>query len=116
MILDSVGGDVLAQAASHLSVGGRLVSYGALPASQIPSRSHTPRCAAGNQTASGFSILRLVRTAPDHVTTLIRDTLALAADGLSIPAPEVIGWDDLIAAHLSQSEGRAVGKTVLAIQ
>jgi NADPH:quinone reductase-like Zn-dependent oxidoreductase len=71
---------------------------------------------AGNLTASGFSILRLDRTAPEQVTTLIRDTVALPANGLSIPVPEVIGWDDLIAAHLSQSEGRAVGKTVLAVQ
>ena len=70
---------------------------------------------AGNQTLSGFSILRLARTAPEKVSILIGDVLDLARGGLAITAPKVTSWDWLIAAHLTKSEGRAVGKTVVAI-
>jgi NADPH:quinone reductase len=115
VILDSVGGDLLDQAPAHLAIGGRLISYGAAAGQPDPSTPAYAALRAGNQTLSGFSILRLARTAPEKVSTLIGDILELAHDGLAITAPAVTDWDGLIAAHLTQSDGRAVGKTVVAI-
>jgi NADPH2:quinone reductase len=115
VILDSVGGDLLDQAPAHLAIGGRLISYGAAAGQPDPGTPAYAALRAGNQTLSGFSILRLARTAPEKVSALIGDILQLAHDGLEIIAPAVTDWDGLIAAHLTQSEGRAVGKTVVAV-
>lgn len=115
VILDSVGGDLLDQAPLYLAIGGRLISYGAAAGQSDPAPPAYAALRAGNQTLSGFSILRMARTAPEKVSTLIRDILQLAHDGLPVTAPQVTDWDGLIAAHLKQSEGRAVGKTVVSI-
>jgi NADPH2:quinone reductase len=115
VILDSVGGDLLDQAPAHLAIGGRLISYGGAAGQPDPATPAYAALRAGNQTLSGFSILRLARTAPEKVTALIGDILLLAHDGLPITAPEVTDWDGLIAAHLNQSDGRALGKTVVSI-
>jgi NADPH2:quinone reductase len=116
VILDSVGGAVLRDAAAHLAIGGRLVSYGAAAGQPPPETPAYGALLAGNHTISGFSILRLARTAPDKVHTLIREVLTLIGQGLEITAPAVIPWDQLIDAHLRQSEGRALGKIVVSIR
>jgi NADPH2:quinone reductase len=110
VILDSVGGDVLREAAAHLAIEGRLVSYGAAAGQPDPETPAFGGLRAGNQTISGFSILRLARTAPEKVRTLIRD----AAD-LPLTPPTIVGWDQLIDAHVRQSNGLAIGKTVVAV-
>ena len=115
VILDSVGGPLLGEAAGHLAVGGRLVSYGAAAGQPEPEAPAYAALRAGNHTICGFSVLRLARTAPAQVRTLIADVLGLVADGLVITAPAVVGWDRLIEAHVRQGEGRAVGKSVVAI-
>lgn len=115
VVLDSIGGKVLGGASEYLGVEGRLVSYGGAAGEPDPNPPTLAGLRAGNQTVSGFSILRLARTAPEKVSILIRDVLDLAADGTSITPPTVTDWDGLVAAHIAQSNGDAVGKTVLAI-
>jgi NADPH2:quinone reductase len=116
VILDSVGGVVLGEAAQHLAVGGRVVSYGAAAGQPDPEPPALAALRAGNQTVSGFSILRLARSAPERVRPLIADSLELLGDGLAVASPAIIEWDELIDAHVRQSEGRAVGKTVVAVR
>jgi hypothetical protein len=70
---------------------------------------------AGNHTVSGFSILRLARTAPEKVHALIHDVVALIGEGIELTPPTIIKWDELINAHVRQSKGIAPGKTVVAI-
>ena len=70
---------------------------------------------AGNHTLSGFSIRKLARTAPERVRTLITDVLSLNAEGLLITPPTVIAWDQLIDADDRQSDGLALGKSVVAV-
>jgi NADPH2:quinone reductase len=115
VILDSVGGILLRESPAHLATGGRLVSYGAAAGQAVPQTPAYGTLLAGNHTISGFSILRLARTAPGKVRILIRDVLTLVDEGLRIPAPTVVAWDQLIDAHILQSEGKALGKTVVAI-
>ncbi|WP_427006627.1 quinone oxidoreductase family protein [Pseudarthrobacter sp. H2] len=115
VILDSLGGTLLAESASNLAIGGRLVSYGGAAGQPDPATPGFGDLRATNKTVSGFSILRLARTAPQHVRTLIHDVMHLARNGLVVTPPTVVGWDNLIDAHLRQSEGTAVGKTVVAL-
>ncbi|GLL04593.1 quinone oxidoreductase family protein [Dactylosporangium matsuzakiense] len=116
VVLDSIGGVVLQEAAEHLAIGGRLVSYGAAAGQPAPQTPAYPALLAGNQTVSGFSMLGLARTAPHRVGTLIQDVVALVTNGLAVPAPAVVQWEQLIDAHVLQSEGKALGKTVVAIE
>jgi NADPH2:quinone reductase len=116
VILDSVGGTVLREAAAHLAIGGRLVSYGAAAGAAPPETPAYGALLAGNHTISGFSILRLARTAPDKVDILIREVFSLIGQGLEITAPAVIPWEQLIDAHVRQSEGRALGKIVVSVR
>jgi NADPH:quinone reductase len=115
VILDSVGGAVLMEAADHLAGGGRLVSYGAAAGETDPDTPAYGALRAGNHTMSGFSILGLARTAPERVLALMTDVLSLIGEGLEITPPTVIDWDQLVDAHVRQSEGLAVGKTVVAV-
>jgi NADPH:quinone reductase len=115
VIPDSVGGTVLREAAAHLAVGGRLVSYGAAAGETDPDAPAYGALRAGNHTISGFSILKLARAAPERVRTLITDVLSLNAEGLLITPPTVIAWDQLIDAHVRQSDGLALGKSVVAV-
>lgn len=115
VILDSVGGSLLSETADHVAVGGRLVSYGAAAGQPDPETPPYGALRSGNHTISGFSILKLARAAPESVQTLIADVLGLVDDGLVITPPTIIAWDQLIDAHVGQSEGRALGKTVVAI-
>lgn len=115
VVLDSVGGEVLAGAAEALAIGGRLISYGGAAGQPDPDAVAFATLRTGNMTVSGFSILRLARTAPERVRALISDTFTLVADGLALTPPTVIAWDDLPQAHVRQSEGQAVGKVVVAI-
>lgn len=115
IILDSVGGWVLGDAASHLAIGGRLVSYGGAAGEPDPETPAYGTLRAGNQTVCGFSILRLARTAPERAGELIRGALDLTHAGLLTNVPAIVDWKLLIDAHLHQSEGAATGKTVVRI-
>lgn len=115
VILESVGGTVLQEAAAHLAVEGRLVSYGAAAGQPDPEAPVFGAMRAGNHTVSGFSILRLARTAPEKVHALIHDVVALIGEGIELTPPTIIKWDELINAHVRQSKGIVPGKTVVAI-
>jgi NADPH:quinone reductase len=115
VILDSVGGAVLAEAADHPAVGGRLVTYGAAAGQADPDTPAYGALRASNHTISGFSILKLARPAPERVRSLITDVLSLTGEGLAVTPPTVIQWDQLVDAHVRQSEGRALGKSVVAV-
>ncbi|HSN12899.1 MAG TPA: hypothetical protein VLS51_12410 [Propionibacteriaceae bacterium] len=104
---------MLGGAVEHLVVGGRLVSYGGAAGEPDPTPPAFATLRSGNQTVTGFSVLRLARTAPLRARELIADTLARVVHGLPLTQPSVVGWDGLTDAHLRQSEGRTVGKVVL---
>jgi hypothetical protein len=91
------------------------VSYGAAAGQADPDTAAYGALRASNHTVSGFSILKLARTAPERVRTLITDVLSLTAEGLLITPPTVIEWDQLIDAHVRQSDGLALGKSVVAV-
>ncbi len=114
VVLDSVGGPVLGEAASHLATGGRLISYGAAAGHPDPDSPGPAALRKNNLTVSGFSILGLARSAPQRVEALVTGSLTLLGDGLEIPTPTLVGWDGLVEAHLRQSEGLTTGKVVLA--
>ncbi|MGH3295935.1 MAG: hypothetical protein ACRDP7_29465 [Trebonia sp.] len=40
----------------------------------------------------------------------------LAGQGLPIPAPRIVDWNQAITAHVIQAEGRSPGKTVVAVR
>lgn len=115
LVLDSVGGEVLAGAAYALANGGRLISYGGAAGQPDPEAVAFAALRTSNLTVSGFSMLRLARTVPERVQVLLSETLAQVADGLALTAPTVISWDELPEAHVHQSEGLAVGKVVVAV-
>jgi NADPH:quinone reductase len=113
IVLESVGGSVLASVLGALAVGGRIVSYGAAAGEPDPAPPPVPDLRTQNLTITGFSILNRARKAPPKALSLIQGVLALTQDGLHIPAPAVVGWAGAIDAHIAQSEGRSRGKTVV---
>jgi NADPH2:quinone reductase len=114
VVLDSVGGDVLDHAAAHLAIEARLVSYGGAAGQPDPATPTYAALRSGNQTLSGFSILRLARAAPQRAGALIREAVEFD-HGPNAAVPTVIAWDALLDAHLAQSEGQTTGKTVVEI-
>ncbi|MGN8026854.1 quinone oxidoreductase family protein [Microbacterium sp. 22242] len=115
LILDSVGGSVLAAAVDALAAGGILLSYGAAAGEPDPQPPAYGPLRGGNRSIGGFSILNLARTAPDRVGRLIGAVVQDLAAGLVIPPPEVVAWDELQDAHVRQSAGAATGKTVVRV-
>jgi NADPH:quinone reductase len=113
VVLESVGGSVLASVLGGLAVGGRVVSYGAAAGEPDPAPPPVPDLRTQNLTITGFSILNRARKAPPKALSLIQGMLALIQDGLQIPAPAVVDWAEAIDAHIAQSEGRSRGKTVV---
>jgi NADPH:quinone reductase len=113
VVLESVGGSVLASVLSGLTVGGRVVSYGAAAGEPDPAPPPVPDLRTQNLTITGFSILNRARKAPPKALSLIQGVLTLTQDGLHIPAPAVVDWAGAIDAHIAQSEGRSRGKTVV---
>ena len=113
VVLESVGGSVLASVLGGLAVGGQVVSYGAAAGGPDPAPPPVPDLRAQNLTITGFSILNRARKAPPKALSLIQGALALTQDGLHIPPPAVVDWTEAIDAHIAQSEGRSRGKTVV---
>ena len=113
VVLESVGGSVLASVLGGLAVGGQVVSYGAAAGEPDPAPPPVPDLRTQNLTITGFSILNRARKAPPKALSLIRGVLALTQGGLRIPAPVVVDWAEAIDAHIAQSEGRSCGKTVV---
>jgi len=110
VVLESVGGSVLASVLGGLAVGGQVVSYGAAAGEPDPAPPPVPELRTQNMTITGFSILNRARKAPPKALSLIQGVLALTQDGLHIPAPAVVDWAEAIDAHIAQSEGRSRGK------
>jgi NADPH2:quinone reductase len=113
VVLDSVGGSVLASVLGGLAVGGRVVSYGAAAGEPDLTPPPIPDLRTRNLTITGFSILNRARKDPPKALSLIQGVLSLTDDGLHLPAPAVVDWAGAIDAHLAQSEGRSHGKTVV---
>ena len=113
VVLESVGGSVLASVLDGLAVGGRVVSYGAAAGEPDPASPPVADLRTQNLTITGFSILNRARKAPPKALSLIQGVLTLTQDGLHIPAPTVVDWAGAIDAHVAQSEGRSRGKTVI---
>jgi len=113
VVLESVGGSVLASVLGGLAVGGQVVSYGAAAGEPDPVPPPVPDLRTQNLTITGFSILNRARKAPPKALSLIQGVFTLTQDGLRIPAPAVVDWAEAIDAHIAQSEGRSRGKTVV---
>jgi NADPH2:quinone reductase len=113
VVLESVGGSVLASVLGGLAVGGQVVSYGAAAGEPDPAPPPVPDLRTQNLTITGFSILNRARKAPPKALSLIQGVFTLTQDGLRIPAPAVVDWAEAIDAHIAQSEGRSRGKTVV---
>ena len=64
VVLESVGGSVLASVLGGLAVGGRVVSYGAAAGEPDPAPPPVPDLRTQNLTITGFSILNRARKAP----------------------------------------------------
>ena len=116
VVLESIGGDVSAAMPGLLAPGGRLVSYGAAAGQPDPDAPTLAELRRNNWTTAGFSIINRARGDATAVGALIAGVFALTAEGLAIPAPRVIGWDEAIEAHVAQAENRSPGKTVVAVQ
>lgn len=115
MILESIGGDLLAGSLAAVAPGGTVVSYGAA-AGQKDAVTPTPgELRTRNAPFAGFSIINLSRVAPARTRDLIEGVLALTQKDLIIPTPRIIGWEDAITAHIEQAECRARGKTVVRV-
>ena len=113
VVLESVGGSVLASVLGALAVGGQVVSYGAAAGQPDPAPPPIPDLRTRNLTITGFSILNRARKDPPKALSLIQGVLSLTEDGLHLPAPAVVDWAQAIDAHIAQSERRSRGKTVV---
>jgi NADPH2:quinone reductase len=115
VVLESVGGSVLASVLGGLAVGGQVVSYGAAAGEPDPApppvRFRTSE--SQNLTITGFSILNRARKAPPKALSLIQGVLT--QDGLHIPAPAVVDWAEAIDAHIAQSKGRSRSNPVVSL-
>jgi NADPH:quinone reductase len=116
IILESIGGDVLAESVAAIAPGGTVVTYGAAAGhkdSELPSPAELR---TGNVAVIGFSIINLSRFRPDSALDLITGVLRLTQNDLLIPSPRHVTWEDAIDAHVEQSEGKAAGKTVIRVK
>jgi NADPH2:quinone reductase len=116
VVLESIGGDVSAAMPALLAPGGRLVSYGAAAGQPDPAAPTLAELRRNNWTTAGFSIINRARGDAGAVGGLIAGVFELTGEGLAIPAPRVIGWDEAIEAHVAQAENRSPGKTVVAVR
>lgn len=115
VILESLGGDMLAGSIAEVAAGGTVISYGAAAGQKNDATPTPSELRTRNISLAGFSIINLSRAAPSKTRDLIESVLALTQKDLVIPAPKIIGWEDAIAAHIAQAEGHATGKTVVRI-
>lgn len=116
VVLESIGGEVSAQVSALLAPGGRLVSYGASAGQPDPPPPAYAELRRNNWTMTGFSITNRARANAGAVGDLIAGVFTLAGQGLPIPAPRIVGWNQAITAHVVQAEGRSPGKTVVAVR
>jgi len=116
VVLESIGGETSAAVAALLAPGGRLVSYGAAAGQSDPAPPTYAELRRNNWTMTGFSISNRARANAGAVGDLIAAVFTLAGQGLSIPAPRIVDWNQAITAHVIQAEGRSPGKTVVAVR
>lgn len=116
VVLESIGGEVSAQVSALLAPGGRLVSYGASAGQPDPAPPTHAELRRNNWTITGFSISNRARADAGAVGDLIAAVFTLAGQGLPIPAPRIVDWNQAITAHVIQAEGRSPGKTVVAVR
>lgn len=116
VVLESIGGEVSAQVSALLAPGGRLVSYGASAGQPDPAPPTYAELRRNNWTMTGFSISNLARADAGAAGVLIAAVFTLASQGLPIPAPRIVDWNQAITAHVVQAEGRSPGKTVVAVR
>lgn len=116
VVLESIGGEVSAAVAGLLAPGGRLVSYGAAAGQSDPAPPTYAELRRNNWAMTGFSIINRARADAAAVGDLITAVFTLAGQGLSIPAPRIVDWNQASAAHVAQAEGRSPGKTVVAVR
>jgi NADPH2:quinone reductase len=116
VVLESIGGEVSAAVLGLLAPGGRLVSYGASAGQPDPAPPAYAELRRNNWTMTGFSIINRARADAGAVGDLLAAVFTLAGQGLSIPAPRIVDWNQAITAHVAQAEGRSPGKTVVAVR
>jgi NADPH2:quinone reductase len=116
VVLESIGGEVSAAAAALLAPGGRFVSYGAAAGQPDPAPPTYADLRRNNWTVTGFSISNQARADAGAVGDLIAAVFTLAGQGLPIPAPRIVDWNQAITAHVIQAEGRSPGTTVVAVR
>ncbi|NUP50265.1 MAG: zinc-binding dehydrogenase, partial [Catenulispora sp.] len=116
VVLESIGGDVATASLGLLAPGGRYVSYGAAAGQPDPAAPTLADLRRNNWTTVGFSISNRARTDARAVGALIAEVFTLVEQGLTLPAPRVVGWDEAIEAHVAQAENRSPGKTVVAVR
>ena len=85
VVLESIGGSVLASVLGGLAVGGQVVSYGAAAAEPDPEPPPVPDLRTQNLTITGFSILNRARKAPPKALSLIQGVLALPKTACTSP-------------------------------
>ncbi|MGN7797620.1 quinone oxidoreductase family protein [Leifsonia sp. 22587] len=115
LIFESVGGEVLHEAFAALAPGGTILTYGGAAGEPDPQPPTYRELRAANATLSGFSILGLARSQPECARELMTAAVAHTGEGLVIPAPRIVTWSELIAAHTQHGAGKARGKAVLAV-
>ena len=117
VILDSVGGPLSARpAAGDLAVGGSAGRTMASPGANL-SQTHRPTPPSGRGTTPSAGSASSGSPAP-HLHGSARSSRTSSGwslTGSSSPRLAIIRWHRLIEAHVRQSEGRAVGKRVVAI-
>ncbi|WP_166788871.1 zinc-binding dehydrogenase [Cryobacterium sp. TMT4-31] len=115
IILESIGGDVLANSLTEVASGGTVISYGAA-AAQKDAVTPTPgELRTRNVSLAGSSIINLSRTVPTATRNLIESVLALTEEDLVTPVPRIVPWEDAITAHVEQANGHGTRKTVVRI-
>lgn len=115
-MLESIAGEVSAAVAGLLAPGGRLVSYGAAAGQSDPAPPTYAELRRNNWAMTGFSISNRARADAGAVGDPIPAVFTLAGQGLSIPAPRIVDWNQASTAHVAQAEGRSPGKTVVAVR
>lgn len=116
VILDPLGTRMLDLDLDVAAPGARIALFGN-PAGGVPAPlPPLGRLIGGNVALAGFSISRIVATAPHLASRALHDVLDLVGDGrLTVPVSVVDGLDEVPALHDQLAAGRGVGKYVVAL-
>jgi NADPH:quinone reductase len=111
IILEMVGGEVVAQALDALAPFGRMVVYG--QASGKPALVNPQRLVTDNQSVTGFYIGGFFRH-PDIIERTLSELVALVGAGrLKLPVGTVLPLSEAVKAHRMLEGRQTIGKVVL---